>query len=291
MTIDQSLQWATGVLEQGAVENARGNALHLLDHCLGMNKTERFLQRHERILTETEDREYRELIVRRAARVPLQYLLGSAPFFDHELVVDPRVLIPRPETEQVIESAIGLLQTQGIGLVPLVFDIGTGSGAIAISLAKALHAKVWASDVSAVALEVAQINLEKLELETQVTLVHGDVFDPFHAFDLEGRVDLVISNPPYIRHEMVDRLAPEISEHEPRSALDGGEDGCDSYRAIVPASIPFLKPGSGWLVLELGDDQAETVGELIRSQPELSEPQVFPDLNGKERVIAARRER
>jgi release factor glutamine methyltransferase len=99
----------------------------------------------------------------------------------------------------------------------------------------------------------------------------------------------VISNPPYIPRSTLDSLAPEVSQHEPHSALDGGVDGCDFYRAIIPAAIPFLKPGLGWLVLELGDGQAEQVGEIIQSQPELSEPQVFPDLNGKDRVIAAKR--
>ena len=199
--------------------------------------------------------------------------------------------ISRPETEQVVEAAIALLRREERVLVPVVLDIGTGSGAIAISLAKALQAIVWASDVSADALEVAQTNLQQLKVEEQVTLVHGDLFHPFRTLNLEGRVDLVISNPPYIPRGTLDGLAPEISQHEPRGALDGGTDGCDFYRAIVPAAISFLKPGLGWLVLELGDDQAEQVGELIRSQPELSEPQVFPDLNGKDRVIAAKRER
>ena len=109
--------------------------------------------------------------------------------------------------------------------------------------------------------------------------------------NLAGQVDLVISNPPYIPHRVVDTLAPEVSQHEPRMALDGGEDGCDFYRAIVPAAIPFLKPGLGWLVLELGDGLAVKVQDIIGNQREFSTPQVFPDLNGKDRVIMAKRGR
>ncbi len=291
MTIDESLQWARGVLEQEGVENARGNAEHLLDHCLGMDRTAQFLMRHERVLSETEEDAYRRLVAQRADRMPLQYLLGKAPFLNEDLVVDEQVLIPRPETEQVVEVAIRLLRQEERVLVPVILDIGTGSGAIAVSLAKALQAKVWASDVSADALEVAKTNLQQLNVEEQVTLVHGDLFHPFQTLNLKGRVDLVISNPPYIPRSTLDSLAPEVSQHEPRTALDGGVDGCDFYRAIIPAAIPFLKPSLGWLVLELGDGLAEQVSELIRSQPELSEPQVFPDLNGKDRVIAARLER
>lgn len=290
MTIDESLKWAMGVLEQAGVENARGNAEHLLDHCLGIDRTARFLMRHERVLSATEEDEYRRLVAQRADRMPLQYLLGKAPFLNEDLVVDERVLIPRPETEQVVEAAIRLLRQEESVVVPVVLDIGTGSGAIAVSLAKTLQAKVWASDVSLDALEVAQTNLQQLKVEEQVTLVHGDLFHPFHALNLEGRVDLVISNPPYIPRSTLDRLAPEIYQHEPRTALDGGVDGCDFYRAIIPAAIPFLKPGLGWLVLELGDSLAGPVGEIIGRQRELSEPQVFPDLNGKDRVIAAKRE-
>lgn len=290
MTIEESLQWAIGVLDQASVENARGNAEHLLDYCLGIDRTAWFFMRHERVLSATEEDAYRRLVDQRVARTPLQYLLGKAPFLNEDLVVDERVLIPRPETEQVVEVAIGLLRREESVLVPAVLDIGTGSGAIAISLANALQAKVWASDVSLDALEVAQTNLQQLNLEEQVTLVHGDLFHPFQTFNLEGRLDLVISNPPYIPRSMLDGLAPEISQHEPRGALDGGVDGCDFYRAIIPAAIPFLKPGQGWLVLELGDGQAEQVSEIILSQPKLSELQVFPDLNGKDRVIAAKRE-
>ncbi|HIA13854.1 MAG TPA: peptide chain release factor N(5)-glutamine methyltransferase [Nitrospirales bacterium] len=290
MTIHEILEWARGVLEQAGVESARGNAEHLLDHCLGIDRTARFFVRHERVLSSTEEDAYRRLVARRADRTPLQYLLGKAPFLNDDFVVDERVLIPRPETEQVVEVAIRLLREEESVVVPVILDIGTGSGAIAVSLAKALQAKVWASDVSLDALEVAQTNLQQLKVEEQVTLVHGDLLRPFHALKLEGRVDLVISNPPYIPHGTVDQLAPEISQHEPRGALDGGVDGCDFYRAIVPAAILFLKPGLGWLILELGDGLAKAVGEVIRDQPELSEPRVFPDLNGKDRVIVAKRE-
>ena len=234
---------------------------------------------------------YRRLTAQRADRTPLQYLLGIAPFLNDDVVVDARVLIPRPETEQVVEAAIRIVREGEDILVPLVFDIGTGSGVIAVSLAKALQAKVWASDVSADALEVAYANIQRLKVEEQVTLLHGDLLRPFHALDLEGRVDLVISNPPYIPEGTLDCLAPEISQYEPRGALDGGVDGCDFYRTIVPAAVPFLKSDLGWLVLELGDGQAECVGEIVRGQPGLSEPKIFPDLNGKDRVLAVRRER
>tara|TARA_B100000315_G_scaffold260880_1_gene326742 strand:+ start:406 stop:1281 length:876 start_codon:yes stop_codon:yes gene_type:complete len=289
MTINESLQWAIGMLEQEGVENARGNAEHLLDHCLGMERTARFFLRYERALSAAEENEYRRLVTQRADRVPLQYLLGKAPFLNEDLVVDEGVLIPRPETEQVVEVAIRLLRQEG-GVGDLVmFDIGTGSGAIAVSLAKELPAKVWASDVSADALKVAQANIRRLRVEGQVTLIHGDLFCPFHVLNLEGQVDLVISNPPYIPHGILGGLAPEVSQYEPWMALDGGEDGCDFYREIIPEAISFLKPDMGWLILELGDGLAIQVKDIIESQRKFAPPQIFPDLNGKARVIAAKR--
>ena len=287
MTISESLRWANIVLKEAMVEDPEGTAGHLLDHCLGIDPTIRFLKSHERVLSSSEEESYRWLIHERSRRIPLQYLLGKAPFFNDDVIVDQRVLIPRPETEQVVEVAIQVLRKEKI-FEPVVFEIGTGSGVIAVSLAKVLQAKVWAGDLSVDALDVARANIQKFNVEKRISLLHGDLFQPFYDLDLMNQVDLVISNPPYIKRKIIDELAPEISQNEPRSALDGGEDGCDFYRRIVPAAIPFLKPG-GWMVLELGDGQREFVYDLIASYSELEHAQVSQDVGGKDRVVAVQR--
>ncbi len=287
MTISESLRWANIVLKEAMVEDPEGTAGHLLDHCLGIDPTTRFLKSHERVLSSSEEEVYRWLIHERSRRIPLQYLLGKAPFFNDDVIVDQRVLIPRPETEQVVEIAIQVLRKEEI-FEPVVFEIGTGSGVIAVSLAKVLQAKVWAGDLSVDALDVARANIQKFNVEKRISLLHGDLFQPFYDLDLMNQVDLVISNPPYIQRKIIDELAPEISQNEPRSALDGGEDGCDFYRRIIPAAIPFLKPG-GWMVLELGDGQREFVYDLIASYSELEHAQVSQDVGGKDRVVAVQR--
>ena len=226
------------------------------------------------------------MVARRRAGEPLQYVLGHWSFRRLDLLVDRRVLIPRPETEQVVEVALALLEDRPKPLV--IADLGTGSGAIALSLAVELPVagvEVWATDASPDALDVARANLAGIGRPgANVRVVEGDWFDGLAA-DLRGRLDLVVSNPPYVAEH--DELVPEVRDWEPAEALLAGPDGLAALRQIVAASPGWLAPG-GWLVTEIGATQGEQVAALARDAG-LVDVDVRPDLAGHDRILVARR--
>jgi len=216
-----------------------------------------------------EARTFQDFARRRAQREPVAYILGRKGFRRLELAVDPRVLIPRPETEHVVEAALSL--APGARVV----DVGTGSGAIALALAdERPDLEVLATDTSPGALAVARGNAVRLNLD--VTFLEGDLLEP-----VEGPVDAVVSNPPYVR--AAERLAPEIARFEPAEALYGGEDGLDAYRRLVPAVADV-----GFVALEVGEGQASVVAALLEAGG-FGSIEVVPDLAGIERVVVARR--
>ena len=278
------LEWGSDFLKKEGIESPRRSAEQILGHLLRLNRINLYLSEKES-LDPLKACDYERLLQKRARRVPLQYVLGKVAFLDDEFLIDERVLIPRPETELLVEEAVKRLSKVAD---PLIIDIGTGCGNIAISLAKKLNTRVWATDVSQDALEVAKKNADRLGVQNQITFLHGDLFVPLAGLGIEGRIDLVISNPPYVPTKEWARLSPEVRLFEPRIALDGGEDGLLFYRRIVANAVPFLKEG-GYLILELGDRLAEAVASLIRAQALLSEPEILEDLAGIKRILAARR--
>jgi len=217
------------------------------------------------------------LVARRAAREPLHYLLGEREFWSLPLAVDRRVLIPRPETEVVVETALRLAPR-----ARRILDVGTGSGALAAALARERPAAaVWASDIDAAAVGVARVNLARLA--PRVGLVRGDLLAPFR----DGAFDLIVSNPPYVADDEFAALAPEVREHEPRRALAGGPDGLAVLRALVAAAPAVLAPG-GWLVVEVGGaEQAAAVGARVASRRGYAGAETVRDLAGIPRVLAA----
>ena len=218
-------------------------------------------------------------------RVPLQYLVGVAPWRNFELAVSPAVLIPRPETEEIIELARQAGETDGLTQGHWV-DLGTGSGAIALGLAQTLpDATIHAVDRSTPALEIARYNAGQLKLLDRIQFYAGDWFAPLAA--LKGAIVGMVSNPPYIPSDCIAALQPEVNRHEPHLALDGGADGLDCIRHLVETAPDYLQPGGFWAI-EMMAGQAEAVTDLLQQNGNYDRVRVRRDLSGIERFVLAR---
>jgi release factor glutamine methyltransferase len=268
------LDAAADELARAGCPSPRVDAEWLLAHTLGVSRTD--LHANGSIaLDPYQEERFRELVARRAGREPLAYVLGEWGFRGLTLRVDRRVLVPRPETESVVQRCLDLLADRP---EPRVLDIGVGSGAIALAIA-AEHAgaQVVATDNSPAALDVAAENRARAGLADRVELVHGELFA-----GQEGPFDLVVSNPPYVEPDELDGLEPEVAEHEPRAALVAS----GATEAIVEGS-PAVLAGGGWLVLETADRKAPAVAELLRAAG-YEEVSIGRDLGGRERVVDGR---
>jgi len=275
LTVGDVLKASTGFLEGKGVPSPRVDAEHLVARALGVSRLDLYLQ-HDRPLTDGELAAARDLVRRRGTREPLAYVLGDWDFRRLTLATDRRALVPRPETEVVVERCLALLA--GIE-APDVLDVGTGSGAIALAIAdEHPGAGVTAIDVSADALALAGANAARTGLADRVT---------FHEHDLtaglpDGSYDLVVSNPPYVLPEELETLEPEVREWEPRTALVGR----GATEAIVAAAPGALR-GGGALVLEVGDGTAESVAALLEAAG-FGDIVRTPDLTGRDRVVEGR---
>jgi release factor glutamine methyltransferase len=281
------------------VPDPRLDAELLLAHVLGVSRLDLYLQ-FERLLGPEEVGAYRTVVRRRASREPLQYITGQASFRELTLAVDPRVLIPRPETEVLVGEVLEWAREQGaasgdggggdrrdVGGGFVALDIGTGSGAIALSLLReGPFARVVATDVSEGALALAVHNAEAARLADRLEVRHGPVWAPIGD---EERFHVIVANPPYVMDSERETLMPEVREHEPAAALFGGVDGLEVVRSIVAGAPGRLCPG-GLLALEVGLGQAAVVAELARSAG-LVRPRVIADLTGRERIVLASRGR
>jgi release factor glutamine methyltransferase len=272
---------AAAALAAAGVGTPEWDAERLLRHVLGWDRAA-LLADPDRVVAEADAARFRALVRRRSAREPLQHILGTQAFWRHEFLVTPAVLIPRPETELLVETSLEILKDVAR---PLIVDVGTGSGCIALSLAaERQDAEVHGIDISAPALEVAVANARRLGLDRRVAFHHGDLLAP--VTHLAGRVDLVVSNPPYVDVEDLHTLAPEVRDHEPPSALCGGAGGLDVYRRLLPAASAIL--GSrGWVAVEIGQGQAAAVTALAVAAA-LHPTGLARDLQGIERVVVAR---
>jgi release factor glutamine methyltransferase len=247
----------------------------------------------EEILPSAEIAAFFALVDRRSEGEPTQHLTGKQEFWGLECQVTPDVLIPRPETEHVVEVALDRLAVRELraGRSPklsgdgvTIVDIGTGSGCIALALAKELpSAIIYASDISSAALHVARRNAERLGLAARIRFLESHLFDAF----LPLKFDLIVSNPPYVGRREANSLAREVRDHEPESALYGGEEGYEVYGALVAQAQSFLKPG-GLLVLELGHDSLTAVQPLLKT-PAWANIGIAQDLAGIPRVLSAER--
>ncbi|MGE5818415.1 MAG: peptide chain release factor N(5)-glutamine methyltransferase [Deltaproteobacteria bacterium] len=285
-TLRLAMLTASGFLSAAGIESPRLDAELLLRHVLGMNQAEFYLRVDDVIGPDVERRLW-QLLQRRVRREPLAYITGHKEFWSLDFAVTPDVLIPRPETELLVEAA--LERTRSMLKSPLkILDIGTGSGAIAVCLAKELReAQISAVDISSRALQVARENAERHDVADRIRFAQGDLFAP--VAEERERFDLILANPPYIRSGDLAELAPEIREWEPMAALDGGADGLDIYRRIVNECHSYLA-GEGHLLFEIGDGMAKAVGQMFANAGGFETAALLRDYAGKERVIATRKQ-
>lgn len=255
MTVLEVLRGAENYLAGHGVESARLNAEHLLAHALGLGRMELYL-RFDRPVSEAERAPLRETVKRRAAGEPLQHILGTVEFHGRVFGCDRRALVPRPETEQLVEIALGLLRDAGAE-APCVLDVGTGSGVIALTIAlECPRARVTATDLSPEALSLARENAARHDLHERIRWEEADLL-PTGA----SVFDLIVANLPYIPDSDLGELSREV-RHDPPSALAGGTDGLDVIRRLIPPAAGRLAPG-GALLLEIGAGQADAVSELL----------------------------
>jgi release factor glutamine methyltransferase len=276
-TVADALRAAVARLAAAGVPEPEADAAVLVAHALGTTRAGLVVAAREALPGETAAR-LDGLVARRAAREPVQHLTGVREFWSLDFAVDRRVLVPRPETERVVETALRVAPG-----ARRVLDVGTGSGCIAVALARELGgAAVVASDVSSEALAVARTNCARHA--PGVALVRADLVAGFAA----AAFDLVVANPPYVVDADVDALAPEVRAYEPRGALAGGADGLDVVRRLVREAGRVVASG-GWLVFEVGSGQAGAAAAVVAARPEWGESRTVRDLAGIERVLAVRR--
>jgi release factor glutamine methyltransferase len=280
-SIRDALAWGAQALREAAIENARLDADVLLRHALDMER-ERLYMNIEAPISAGQEAKFRQLVLRRSRREPVAYITGHKEFWSLDFVVTPAVLIPRPETELLVEVALQYVRKTGS---VQIIDLGTGSGAISVCLAKeAAEAKIVAVDISPIALDVARVNAEHHGVTGRIRFLSGDLFAPLKP--LRETFNVIVSNPPYIRTSELSTLTPEISSWEPMIALDGGAEGIDACRRIIEEGHEYLAHG-GAIVLEIGADIAPAVVELFAHSGSYGPVSVYRDYAGKDRVIAA----
>lgn len=284
LTIGEVLQKTTAYFQNKGIPSARLDAELLLADILGLDRVGLYTN-YDRPLNNEELGAYRQSIARRGNREPLAYITGHKEFYGLDLYVNTAVLVPRPETEILVQGILDLLPTFGTGNPSNIVEIGVGSGAISIALgANCPACNIWASDISPPALELAGENVDKHGLTKKIKLVLGPYFSALPA-EIMGKVTVVVSNPPYLTRAELSDAQPEVQK-EPRVALDGGVDGLEAYRQIVTEAPTWLIPG-GLLALEIGSTQAGDLIELIAKTRAFGPPEIRTDYAGHDRVVMA----
>ena len=281
MTLASLLREGISILSEGGIRNAEHEAVWIMDFALGASRLTLRLEGQRQVTAEDRSRAM-ELFGRRAAREPLQFILGTQEFCGLEFEVGPAVLIPRPETELLVEE---VLRHCFSGSHPMIADVGTGSGCIAVALAHALPtASLYATDLSPAAVDLARSNAARHAVEHRVVFLSGDLFEPLRGRGLEGRLAAVVSNPPYIADGEMADLPPEVGSFEPNLALAGGVDGLALHRRLLDEAPEFLTPG-GLLALEVGLGQADRLRHMALVGGGYDWIRTTPDAAGIERVV------
>lgn len=275
VSIGEALRQAAQTLEQSAVAEARREASSLLSHVIKRDRT--FLISHgEDLLDEGEWERFEEAVARRAAGEPTQYITGTQDFFGRTFSVTPDVLIPRPETELLVEAALQVMKASAV-----VCDVGTGSGCIAVTLlCERSDARAVALDISDAALEIARQNAHAHSVHDRIELVRSDCFSELEAMQ---QFDLIVSNPPYVAANMLSGLQREVRNHEPVIALSPGADGLSIIRRLLLEAPQFIR-GHGYLLMEIGFDQGEAVQTLIDNNV-WTLREILPDLQCIPRIV------
>jgi len=284
LTVERALNDQARRLRAGS-QSPRLDAELLLAHVLGVTR-ERLYAQPERVLDADERGRFESLVERRLAGEPVAYLTGHKSFRDLDLVVSPAALIPRPETETLVEVALAklaLVDWRRLGRPPRLLDVGTGSGAIALALVdEHPSVQVVATDVDERALQLAHLNAGRLGLGARVEFVHSDLFDGLPGGAL---FDVIVSNPPYVAEHELSATLPDVREYEPVGALVAGPEGLDVYERLVPAAPPFLRT-AGWLAVEIAEMRSREVIDIFRDCGRFQPIESHDDLSGRPRVVA-----
>lgn len=282
-SVGRCLSQGRRILAQAGIETAAQEAVWILQAVLCLSPLELRLNGH-RSLNAGESARLSELFARRAAREPLQYLLGSQEFCGYQFEVTPSVLIPRPETELLVQEVVQQRPSDHNGVI---VDVGTGSGCLAVTLAlRFSQAQLIAVDLSPAALEVAKRNAARYLVKDRIEWLEGDLLTPLAGRRGRNAVSVIVANPPYIRDEELDRLQPEVARYEPRLALAGGVDGLQVHRRLIAQAGDLLASG-GLLVMEVGMGQAEAVLGEVRASGRFQAGNMRTDQAGIERVVTA----
>ena len=281
-TVGRLITWTTEFLRRKRFESPRLDAEVLLAHVLGWERVKLYT-RFEEEVGASGRAEYRNLVRRRAEGAPVAYLVGHKEFYSLKFAVSPAVLIPRPDSEFVVVEFLNAFKDVDS---PRIIDVGTGSGCLAIACIHAHKtATAIAIDLSEAALAIARSNAETLGVGGRIEFRLGDLLGPVAN---EGLFDAIVSNPPYIRSDVIPLLDPGVRDYEPHLALDGGPDGLRVVAPLIEQAATLLKPG-GWLLLEIGSDQEADVRSLLESRAELTVAPTVRDHANHPRVLRARR--
>lgn len=284
-TVGRLLTWTTDFLKRHGSEQPRLEAELLLAHARSCPRIALYTTFHEEV-DDLVRSAYREMVRERAAGKPVAYLVGHREFYSLDFRVTPDVLIPRPETEELVEIMLDLARRQPSSAPLDVADVGTGSGIIAVCAAKYLPtARVWAIDQSPAALAVARENAEQLGVAAAVQLIESDLFS---AVPIDQQFDLIASNPPYVSAAEYTELSPDVRDYEPRQALLAGPTGTEVIERLLDEAVQRLRP-QGWLLLEISPMIASRVCELFAARPEFSPVQLRKDAAQLQRVVFAQR--
>ena len=287
-TIKELLKVTSDYLQEKKIESPRLCAEILLAHLLQTSRVDLYLH-FEKPLNASELAAYRGLIRRRLSREPVQHITGIQEFWSLDFQVGPQVLIPRAESEVLIEQAVSLYKKGSLpgGAQPRVLDLGTGCGALAIALAGEIeNALIWASDISAEALSFARSNAERHGVEKRIQFTRGDLLNHFRSGP--DAFDLILTNPPYVTSREFDTLAPEVRDFEPKIALDGGEEGLTYIQEII-GQAPDVLNDRGWLAMEMDPRQAPRALELISESEKFGHADRVRDYSDRDRVVIARK--
>lgn len=283
--IGDILKWTAGFFEEKGVDSPRLTAEIMLAHVLGVSRLDLYLG-YDKPLNQDERSRFRELVKRRASREPLAYIIGEKAFWKLDLEVSRSVLVPRPETELLVEAAVEKVRASDLfSRGKIIFaDLGTGSGAIALSVLSELdNSFAVAVDRSCPALSLASRNSSLNHLSERISFIRSDWCS---AFSVKFLFDFIVSNPPYIRTGVIPGLQPEVSVFEPREALDGGQDGLFCIRKIIGTAFDHIKPG-GFLMMEIGYDQGDEAKKMIEKSEYCRNVEIIRDLSGNDRIVCA----
>jgi len=287
-TVRRILEWTTSFFTRKNVVSPRLSAELLLSHVLAVPRIKLYTD-YERPLAEQQLAAMRALVQRAAEDEPIEYLTGRAHFFNLEFEVTRDVLIPRPDTETLVENVLQLARNQAGFEAPRVLDLCTGSGCVAAAVAHHLKAaNVLAVDISPAAVEIARRNVERLGLSDRVVVEQGDLFEPLARSVDRQPFHLVLANPPYIASARVETLDRSVKDYEPMVALDGGIDGLVVFRRILDGAPQRLVPG-GRVFLEIAYDQGELALQVAAEHPAFEEARILKDYGGNDRVLTARK--